>query len=384
MSAALIFVGLVSCLIVTAFLYVQNAFSYWKRRGIPYIKPTFPFGNSGEIFLQTTSVAETLQKLYESTTEPVLGYFSSVIPALLVRDSKILQNILIKDFSNFQMRKCHCDPKVDPMAENLLLINGEKWKTARTKLSPAFTASKLKEMIGTIIGATESLNEVLGQYADQPKAFEIRDVFTCCATNVIASVGFGIDIDCIKNPDSDFRKYGKRIFEGSVLNAWRNLCIFVVPTLSKIFRPRFICKDVGDFMINIVKENIKYREENNVVKKDFFQLLMQLRNTGKIDEGNNWSIKSSTSHKSLTLEQMSAQAFLFFAAGYETSAATMSFCLYELCKDLSAQQRAYEEIVTVLEKHNGQLTYESISEMKYVDNCIDGTYAIVLIRLQPI
>lgn len=378
MTSIFVFVALVACLCATAFAYVKNAFSYWKRRGIPYIKPSFPFGNCDEIFLQKTAVAESMKKLYESTVAPVLGYYSSIFPALLVRDPKILQNILVKDFHNFQCRKSYADEHVDPMAGNLLLQNGEKWKTARKEFSPAFTSAKLKEMVGSIIGATESLNEFIGQYADQPETIEVRELFTRCTTNCIASVGFGIDIDCIKNPDSEFRVYGKRVFEGSLLNAWRNLCIFVAPTLSKIFRPRFICKDVGDFMINIVSKNVKYREENNIVRKDFFQLLMQLRNTGKIDEKDNWSIKSSGGHKSLSIEEMSAQAFLFFAAGYETSASTMSFCLYELCKDPDAQQKAYEEIVSVLDKYNGEFTYDSINEMKYVDNCIQES-----LRMHP-
>lgn len=101
MSIILITVALVVCFIGTAYIYVKIAFSYWKRRGIPYIEPTFPFGNMKEIFLRTGSLGEVVRKLHESTTEPVIGFYSSIFPALLVRDPKIIQHILVTDFSSF-------------------------------------------------------------------------------------------------------------------------------------------------------------------------------------------------------------------------------------------------------------------------------------------
>ena len=70
---------------------------------------------------------------------------------------------------------------------------------------------------------------------------------------------------------------------------------------------------------------------------------------------------------------MAAQAHVFFVAGYESNSTTMSFCMYELAKAPQIQQKAYEEIVSVLERHNGQLTYDALAEMKYAENCIEGT-----------
>lgn len=36
-------------------------------------------------------------------------------------------------------------------------------------------------------------------------------------------------------------------------------------------------------MNKIVKETVRYREQNNVERKDMLQILLQLRNTGKIN-----------------------------------------------------------------------------------------------------
>lgn len=152
------------------------------------------------------------------------------------------------------------------------------------------------------------------------------------------------------------------------------------PKIAKFFRLRFADKDVGDFMIETVRRNLEYREKSNVTRKDFFQLLMQLRNTGSISEDGDWSSKATSKTKSISVEDMAAEAYIFFIGGFESSSTTMSFCLYEMSKDQEAQNKAYEEITRVLAKHNGQLTYDSLAEMTYMENSIDGNKLIFFLQ----
>lgn len=372
MSSYLILTALLSLLVAIAYIYVKNVYSYWKRKGVPYIESSFPFGNIKRIILQKESFSDGLQKIYENSVEPFVGIYTLLRPMLLIRDPKMIQNIFIKDFANFQTRVFSNDPKDDPMADNIFLQPADKWKHARSSLSPAFTSGKLKGMFETIANCTNSLSQFVEQYADQNKSVEMRDAFARFATNVIASVGFGIEIDCIKDRDSMFREYGKRFFEPTFINAVRTTLSVFSPFLSRLFGLRFVDKDVGDFMIDTVKKNLEYREKNNIQRKDIFQLLMQLKNTGKIADDDDWSSKATNDKQSVSLEEISAHAFLFFVGGYESTSTTMSFCLYELAKNQEIQQRAYEDIVSALDKHHGQLTYDSVADMRYVESCIKG------------
>jgi cytochrome P450 family 6 len=41
------------CVLAAVYAYFKVSFNYWKKRDVPYAKPTFPFGNFGDkIFLE--------------------------------------------------------------------------------------------------------------------------------------------------------------------------------------------------------------------------------------------------------------------------------------------------------------------------------------------
>jgi cytochrome P450 family 6 len=72
------------------------------------------------------------------------------------------------------------------------------------------------------------------------------------------------------------------------------------------------------------------------------------------------------------MEVIAPQAFVFFLAGFETSTTTMTFCLYELALNPDIQGRVRNEIDTVLERYGGNITYESVFEMEYLDKVVSG------------
>ncbi len=50
----------------------------------------------------------------------------------------------------------------------------------------------------------------------------------------------------------------------------------------------------------------------------------------------------------------------------------MAYCLHELAKNQDLQRRAHQEIDEFMKKYNGEITYDSMMDLKFLESCIDG------------
>ncbi|XP_031617239.1 probable cytochrome P450 6d5 [Contarinia nasturtii] len=358
------------------YFLVKRTYSYWERNGFKTLAGSnLIFGHFQGIIFRKEFVGSLVKRLYDSTSEPFIGIYSILRPILLIRDPELIRMILIKDFEHFTDRGVYCNEEKDPLSGHLFALPGKKWKNLRTKLTPAFTSGKMKAMFSTLLNCGSELENHLNNLVDNGKVLNAREISSCFTTNVTASVGFGLEIDAIKNPDNEFRVCGREIFSSNLINVIRQLLFFNSPNIMQTIGMKTAQPSVEKFIRSVATQNVEYREKHNVSRKDIFQLLIQLRNTGSVNESDDkWDVvKANENQKKFTLDEISAQTFLFFIAGFETSSTTLSFCLYELAKNLEIQCRVHDEIDVAVQKHVGQLTYETLAELKYLDTCIDET-----------
>lgn len=362
--------------ITLVFLYCKRVYSYWDRQGFKSVSSVnYFFGNFKGAFLQRENFSESMDTLYNHSNEPFIGIYTIFRPVLLLRDPEVIQSVLIKDFSHFTDRGIHCNENYDPLSANLIAMPAQKWKNMRGKLTPTFSSAKLKAMFTSLYKCGITLQIYLENLTEKNVLLDVREISASFTTDVIASVGFGIDVDSINNPDNEFRVCGRKIFELTLSNSIRWSMFFVAPKLLELFQIKCVQSSVESFIKSIVKQNLEYRELNNVSRKDFFQLLIQLRNIGTVQSDDKWDILKKANENQqthLSLNEMFAQTFVFFAAGFETSSSTLTFCMYEIAKNPEIQEKVHSEIDNVLEKHDGKITYDAVSEMKYLENCIDG------------
>lgn len=69
---------------------------------------------------------------------------------------------------------------------------------------------------------------------------------------------------------------------------------------------------------------------------------------------------------------MAAQLFSFYSAGTKTLSHTVASCLTELMQNQSSLGKLVEEIDETLKKYNGEVTYDGVQEMSYLELCIKG------------
>ncbi|KAG5326844.1 C6A13 protein, partial [Acromyrmex heyeri] len=183
-------------------------------------------------------------------------------------------------------------------------------------------------------------------------------------TDVIMSAAFGIESNCIEDPNNQYRSYQKKILEINPI--WIALSMFA-PKIMDFFSIPFTDRNVTSFYTNMFRETVEYRQSRNIVRYDFVNLLLQLmkRNYVDPDDDDKKITNVSSTVNKLTMTEATAQSYVFFIAGFETSSTTATYALYELAQHQDIQDKVRKEIDEILEKH-GELTYDAVNEMTYL------------------
>nr|AVL92878.1 CYP450 [Locusta migratoria] len=362
--------------VVAGYLWFRRRFRYWENRGVPQARPEVPFGNLRRTFLGQTRLEFTVRDIYDSSkVRRLVGMYRFGMPTLILRDPDLIRLMLVKDFDSFTDRGVPHNEQ-EPLNHNLFFMNGAKWKRMRAKMTPAFTSGKLKMMCQTMQDCGREMVEVLEGAARRGEVVEMREVAARFATDIIASVAFGVDCNCQRNPDAEFRQWGRKAFEPSIKFKVAHLMNTFIPAVARALRIGAGTEEVSAFFRNMVRETVEYREKNGVTRNDFMHLLIQLKNRGFVDDEKARAVKdigNDIDNWKLSMDEVAAQAFVFFLAGFETSSSTMSFALYELALNPDVQRRLQEEVDATMRKNNGQLTYDAIAEMHYLDKVVSET-----------
>ncbi|XP_054845110.1 thromboxane-A synthase isoform X2 [Eublepharis macularius] len=309
---------------------------------------------------------------------------------MVVSEPDMIERILVEDFRNFTNRMV---PAVlsKPFADSLLSLRDERWKEVRSLLTPAFSAAKMKEMTPLINQACDILLSHLEVYADSSTSFDIQRNYASFTLDVVASVACGIPVDSQKNPNDNFVKNSRRLFELSMFKPLLILTIafpFIMIPLIRIF-PNKKQNEVNGFFISAIKNMIALRDQQDAKerRRDFLQLMLDARfpaNDASVEHFDNNSQgleenKTATNKgllkkqpKMLTDDEIVGQAFLFLIAGYETTNSTLSFATYLLATNPECQEKLLCEVDEFFAKHDAP-DYQKMHELLYLDMVIAET-----------
>lgn len=163
------------------------------------------------------------------------------------------------------------------MSQHLFLLEPERWRPLRVKLSPIFTSGKLKEMFPLVVECAGNLEKYLGKVTEDGTPVECRDLAAKFTIDVIGSCVFGISTHALEDENSEFRKMGKRISTSSTKQRVREAIMQFMPSVYEVIGHFLQMKDIDAFFINLVRDTMRYRKENNVIRPDFIHMLMELK-----------------------------------------------------------------------------------------------------------
>ncbi|GIX78376.1 cytochrome P450 3A12 [Caerostris extrusa] len=382
-----LWIGFISVLF---YWYSTRNFDYWKKRNVPYVKPYPLMGTLAESFFNVFHEVEN--KRYKELGR-IYGHFEGTNPVLSVAEPDLLRSIFVKDFTHFANRRSLAtgDEIVDKMVS---VVNGEDWKRIRTIITPTFSTGKIKRVMSIFKDCAKTAVENFKSEIASGKTIEVKRIFGAFTMDVIASSAFSTKIDSHNNPDNMFVAKARKVFRQTF--SWRFLMFFLCPSLMKLLKISVFPPSITSFFASVTLQIMEERTRTGQTRNDFLQLLMDTTKELADDPNSELNEKESgdlsvyggvsTDHqvfkgvnkKKLSQNELIGNCVIFFLAGYDTTASTLSFVSYLLALNPDIQEKLHQELVDTLEKTNGELTYEALQGMKYLDNIISET-----MRLYP-
>lgn len=378
--------------LIASFVYwLFKRQDYFKNNNIPYIK-SFPIlGTFFGPIIGTVSFYERVLQLYNDPAVKDKPFFGITVfhkHGLMITEPDLIKKIFVKDFNHFANRYSSSDVH-DPIGYyNLFTVKNPLWRSLRAKLSPFFTSGKMKTMYHLVDEISENMMTLVKKRLGENVQVEmdLKDLTGMYTTDAIASCAFGIEANSLENPDGEFRKQGYGIFARS---QWRNTeftSFLILPQIMKFFGFYMYTESASKFIHSTVVHVMAEREKSGNKRNDLIDALIEIK---KSDIKDNDGL-------ALSMEMLSAQAGIFFAAGkeslkfskvcfdfyflgFETSSMTQSYALFHISKNEEIQDRVRGEVRDMLVRTEGKVTYDSMmntTEMPYLHQIVMETLRI--------
>lgn len=128
------------------------------------------------------------------------------------------------------------------------------------------------------------------------------------------------------------------------------------------------------FFRNLIDETIDMREKQGIVRPDMIHLLMESRKSAVAHENQaeESELPKAKKKQHLSNEDITAQALIFFLAGFDTVSTLMCYMAHELALNPEVQSKLRDEIDEAWAESNGDITYEKLMNLKYLDMVTSG------------
>ncbi|XP_059484979.1 probable cytochrome P450 6a14 [Neocloeon triangulifer] len=373
-------------LTIGIYFYLTKNFTHWRDMGVPFLKPHLLFGNTSKRITLQISYPEMLDELYQQFDgEKIAGIFEGRLPRMMIRDPELLRQVLVRDFDSFVDRAL-VSIHPDAYEENMLVsLKGSHWKALRSVSTPIFSSGKIKAMSNLVTKCAGQLCQYLDEYVI-PEGGEVdaKEMYGRFTMDVIGTCGFGVQCNSLQDPDAEFVRVISKFSDLSAVERFKffvSILVFNSSTLARLIGVHFMNQETVRYVAGLVFKSKKERASQiNSQRVDFLKLMFDAQ-AGKLkgtaEKSKDLFEKDAQLQGTVEVEKtvltdeiLVGQCLLFLLAGFDTSSTLLSFASYELALNPNIQEKAREEVVEVLGKSDGELNYDVINDMPYLENVL--------------
>lgn len=289
----------------------------------------------------------------------------------MISDPDMIREIAVKQFPNFQDRPQNIPiPKVWKLSVND--ATGGHWRFLRHTLSPIFSSGKMKKMEPILHKCLDSFIDVLDKRVLETDVIDIQPVFGALTLDVICSSAFGIEVNSQQNPEDDFMKNVRKVFNN--FNIGSNPFFFlsvlfpeIISLLARLLTFFNLTDSPTEYVKKVTQKVILERKQSGSSQSnDLLQLMIDAhRDSDHHDDETEGLLNNGEKKRPLTDDEILVNSIIFLIAGYDTTSSVLSWLAYCLATNMEVQERLIREIDDAI--GDKKPSYDSVFELQYLD-----------------
>eukprot|EP01080_Neovahlkampfia_damariscottae_P008168 gene8168-12628_t len=283
---------------------------------------------------------------------PMMSIYQLFRPIVSVATPELAKAVLTdsKTFEKSEQRISKLNEGLGKLMNehNVVFVNGEEWKRQRKSINPGFYDLSIYAS-----QIAEKTNTTMDFISKNLKIYDIHDLLQKMTLDVLGSTIFSHEFNSLKGSlGDDLEAYNEVM--GVFLNLKNILYLFVTRGFKSIL----------PYHSNLTqKSTVLYELMRGLIKESKEKLETGGKPTSMLDFMTEALIEGEMSQ-----EELEANVFIFFVAGHETTAKSLSFAMQLLAKHPEIQEKARKEVKEVL--GDKECDYDSCSKLDYLSMVI--------------
>ncbi|XXG67302.1 hypothetical protein AAC387_Pa06g0681 [Persea americana] len=305
--------------------------------------------------------------------------FGTAGPEVYTADPANVEYILKTNFNNYTKGKYHYSVLSDLLGDGIFAVDGEKWLQQRKLASHDLSTKVLRDFSSVVFqNNAVKLAQIISEAATSNQStIDIQDLFMKATLDSIFKVGFGTELNTLSGSNEEGNRFAEAFDDSSALTFHRYVDKFWKLKRLLNIGSEAVLKEKMKLMDEFVYKVIQSKKEqicsqqDTMPKEDILSRFLVLRQKDPTNM-NDWYLRDIILN--------------FIIAGKDTTAITLSWFFYMLCKNPLVQEKIARKVKEVIDAKEGttfgefveRLTEEALSRMHYLHAAITET-----LRLYP-
>lgn len=113
---------------------------------------------------------------------------------------------------------------------------------------------------------------------------EFKEICANFTTDMIGSTVFGVKVNSIHDPDAEFRRHGRKLFDPNLFRAFELLSIFFIPDIVKYTHAKFFQSEFCDYLRTIFWQMFNQRVQSGTKRFDLIDMLIEMKEKDKAEK----------------------------------------------------------------------------------------------------